>query len=112
MGIRALFIMLLVAVAAIVAMGFAGDNAIFLPGLLQGATLTIQIAVVGSIIAFCTAILAALGKMYGPLPIRWLANVYIEIFRGTSALVQLFWLFFVLPQFGILLDASTVSKIR
>lgn len=111
MGIRALFIMLLVAVAAIVAMGFSGDNAIFLPGLLQGATLTIQIAVVGSIIAFCAAILAALGKMYGPLPIRWLANIYIEIFRGTSALVQLFWLFFVLPQFGILLDAYTAAVI-
>ena len=111
MCIRALFIMLLVAVAAIVAMGFSGDNAIFLPGLLQGATLTIQIAVVGSIIAFCAAILAALGKMYGPLPIRWLANIYIEIFRGTSALVQLFWLFFVLPQFGILLDAYTAAVI-
>ncbi|MCB1376941.1 MAG: ectoine/hydroxyectoine ABC transporter permease subunit EhuC [Alphaproteobacteria bacterium] len=111
MGIRALFIMLLVAVAAIAAMAFTGDNAIFLPGLLEGALLTIQIAVVGSIIAFCAAILAALGKMYGPLAIRWLANIYIEVFRGTSALVQLFWLFFVLPQFGLLLDAYTSAVI-
>ena len=34
-------------------------------------------------------------------PLRWLATIYVEIFRGTSALVQLFWLFFVLPQFGV-----------
>ena len=34
---------------------------------------------------------------------------YIEIFRGTSALVQLFWLFFVLPHFGITLDPMTVG---
>ena len=32
------------------------------------------------------------------------AVVYIEIFRGTSLLVQLFWIFFVLPLFGITLD--------
>lgn len=111
MGIRALFAMLLVAVAAIVVMSFAGDNAIFLPGLLEGTVLTIQIAVVGSVIAFFAAIATALGKLYGPAPIRWLANIYIEIFRGTSALVQLFWLFFVLPQFGILLDAYTAAVI-
>jgi polar amino acid transport system permease protein len=52
---------------------------------------------------------AALAKMYGPWPVRWLAIVYIEIFRGTSALVQLFWLFFVLPLFGITLEPMTVA---
>ena len=40
-----------------------------------------------------------------PAPVRWLATAYVEIFRGTSALVQLFWLFFVLPQFGLTLAA-------
>jgi polar amino acid transport system permease protein len=43
--------------------------------------------------------------------VRWLASTYIEIFRGTSALVQLFWLFFVLPQFGLTLDAFPVAVI-
>jgi polar amino acid transport system permease protein len=47
--------------------------------------------------------------MYGPSPVRWLAVAYIETFRGTSALVQLFWLFFVLPHFGILLEPLTVA---
>ncbi len=35
--------------------------------------------------------------------------LYVEIFRGTSALVQLFWLFFVLPQFGVMIDAFAVA---
>ncbi len=47
--------------------------------------------------------------MYGPWPLRWLAVAYIEVFRGTSALVQLFWLFFVLPHFGITLAPLNVA---
>ena len=63
----------------------------------------------GSILAVIAGVTAALAKLYGTVPVRWAANVYIEVFRGTSALVQLFWLFFVLPQFGISLDAFTVA---
>jgi polar amino acid transport system permease protein len=55
------------------------------------------------------AFVAALAKLYGPAPIRWLAITYIEIFRGTSALVQLFWLFFVLPHFGVTLPPMAVG---
>ncbi len=34
-------------------------------------------------------------------PLRTVATIYIEVFRGTSLLVQLYWIFFVLPLFGI-----------
>ena len=81
----------------------------FLPGLLQGTVVTIEITLGGCILAVLAAIFAALLKLYGPWPLRWLAIVYIEIFRGTSALVQLFWMFFVLPQFGISLAPLTVA---
>ncbi len=60
-------------------------------------------------LAVVAATIAALLKMYGPWPLRWLAIVYIEIFRGTSALVQLFWLFFVLPRFGLTMEPLTVA---
>jgi polar amino acid transport system permease protein len=83
----------------------------FLPGLLAGALVTIEITVMAAIVAVVCAVVAALAKMYGPLPVRWLAVAYIEIFRGTSALVQLFWLFFVLPFFGVTLDPITVGVI-
>jgi len=81
----------------------------FLPGLLEGAWVTIQITLGGCLLAVAAAFVAALLKLYGPWPLRWLAIVYIEIFRGTSALVQLFWLFFVLPHFGVSLDPLTVA---
>ena len=83
----------------------------FVPGLLQGAKLTLEIALLGGILAVAAATVAALAKMYGSAPLRWLAVSYIEIFRGTSALVQLFWLFFVLPHFGITLEPFTVAVI-
>jgi polar amino acid transport system permease protein len=97
------------AVTAILAFGaglvfasFSGVQ-IFIPGLLEGALVTIQITAAGCLLAVAAAFVAALSKLYGPAPLRWLANGYIELFRGTSALVQLFWLFFVLPQLGLTL---------
>ncbi|MFB9353217.1 ectoine/hydroxyectoine ABC transporter permease subunit EhuC [Sneathiella chinensis] len=82
---------------------------VFLPELLRGAWITIQITAGGIVVAILAALAAAIGKMYGPRPVRWLAITYIEIFRGTSALVQLFWLFFVLPYFGVTLEPFTVG---
>jgi polar amino acid transport system permease protein len=41
--------------------------------------------------------------------IRWPCVAYIEFFRGTSLIVQLFWLYFVLPALGIRLEAMTVA---
>jgi polar amino acid transport system permease protein len=111
MGIRALFAMLLAAVAVITLLGISSSYAIFMPALLEGTVLTVKIALAGSALALLAAILAALAKLYGPLPLRWLANTYIEIFRGTSALVQLFWLFYVLPLFGLSLEPYSAAVI-
>jgi len=111
MGIRTLVAMLLVTILVTGLLATRETYSVFVPGLLEGAVLTLQIAILGCMLALVAAVLAALGKMYGPTPVRWLANTYIEIFRGTSALVQLFWLFFVLPQFGLRLEAFPVAVI-
>ncbi|MBV8768599.1 MAG: ectoine/hydroxyectoine ABC transporter permease subunit EhuC [Hyphomicrobiales bacterium] len=94
--------------AGLVIASFAGFRE-FLPGLLEGALVTIEITGGGSVLAVICAFVAALSKMYGAWPVRGLAVIYIEVFRGTSALVQLFWLFFVLPRFGITLEPLTVA---
>lgn len=83
----------------------------YLPALLSGALVTIQITLGGAIVAVICAVLSGIGKQYGPAPVRWLSIIYIEVFRGTSALVQLFWLFFVLPHFGITLSPMVVAII-
>ena len=36
--------------------------------------------------------------------VRWIAIIYTEVFRGTSLLVILFWMFFVMPEFGLTLS--------
>jgi len=106
---RSHFMAILLAFAAgVVLASYAGFRE-FLPGLIEGAWVTVQITVLGAMLAVVAALIAALAKMYGPWPLRWLAIAYIEIFRGTSALVQLFWLFFVLPHFGIVLEPLTVA---
>ncbi|KAA0956849.1 ectoine/hydroxyectoine ABC transporter permease subunit EhuC [Pseudomonas sp. ANT_H12B] len=82
-----------------------------LPLLIQGAWVTLQVTFFGSILAIVAAILAALGRMSTWRPLRWFSIAYIEVFRGTSLLVQLFWLFFVLPlpPFNIELSPYSVA---
>jgi len=109
MGIRTLLGMLIAAIAVIGLLAMHEDYGLFLPQLLEGAVLTIEIAILSCLLAVILGVLAALARMYGAAPIRWLATVYVEIFRGTSALVQLFWLFFVLPQFGVTINAFVVA---
>tara|TARA_B100000676_G_C17777833_1_gene680245 strand:- start:268 stop:831 length:564 start_codon:yes stop_codon:yes gene_type:complete len=43
--------------------------------------------------------------------IQGVATVYIEFFRGTSLLVQLFWVYYVLPFFGISLEAFVAGVV-
>ncbi len=73
----------------------------YLSLILQGALITVQLTVMGSILALVMAFLAGLGRISRVAALRWLATVYIEFFRGTSIFVQLFWAYFVLPFAGI-----------
>ena len=81
----------------------------FLPELLRGVIVTLQVTAGGAVVAVVAALAAALARLYGPAPLRWFATTYVEVFRGTSALVQLFWLFFVLPHFGLTLSPLVVG---
>jgi polar amino acid transport system permease protein len=109
MGPRLLLVSTIFAfVAGLAIASFAGFRE-FIPGLLEGAVVTVQITIAGAALALVCAIIAALAKLYGPWPVRWLAISYIELFRGTSALVQLFWMFFVLPHFGLRIEPLTVA---
>ncbi len=62
-----------------------------------------------AVLAIAIALLAGLMKLARSGLIRGVATVYIEIFRGTSLLVQLYWIFFVLPLFGITLEKFTAG---
>lgn len=68
-----------------------------------------MIASAASIVAIVVAGTVGLARLSTNKWVYWLATAYLELFRGTSLLVQLFWLFFVLPNFGITLDAYGVA---
>jgi polar amino acid transport system permease protein len=72
-----------------------------LPLLLRGAVVTVQVTVLAALLSIAVALAAGLGRLSSNRAARWASGIYIEIFRGTSGLVQMFWLFFALPMFGI-----------
>ena len=69
--------------------------------ILQGAVVTVQLTVMGSVLALVMAFIAGLGRISRHMALRWLATAYIEFFRGTSIFVQLFFAYFVLPFMGV-----------
>ncbi len=73
----------------------------YLPLLLGGLWITLALTVVGMALALVVAFAAGLSRMSRRRWLRWPASAFIDVFRGTSMVVQLFWLFFALPFFGI-----------
>jgi polar amino acid transport system permease protein len=71
------------------------------PEFVRGAKITIQLTLVGLGFGAILGLLAALGRVYGGKWVRRIAVGYIEIFRGTPILVQLFVVYFGFPDFGI-----------
>ncbi|OVZ54077.1 ectoine/hydroxyectoine ABC transporter permease subunit EhuC [Pigmentiphaga sp. NML080357] len=81
------------------------EMADLLPPLLRGLWLTLQITAGAAVLAVPAALLAGLGRLSRRPYLSWPAACYVEVFRGTSALVQLFWVYYVLPLLGLRLPA-------
>lgn len=71
------------------------------PNLLQGAWLTILLTAQGLAAGFVLGLLTSLARVYGNKLWRSLAIGYVELFRGTPLLVQLFLIYYGLPGIGI-----------
>ncbi len=76
-----------------------------LPFLLQAAMVTVGLAVLAMPLAILMGLLLAVTRLYGPRPLARLATTYIEVIRGTPLVLQLFVIFFLLPETGYSLDA-------
>lgn len=85
------------------------DFLIPLPTLLKGALVTIEATGLSAVVALVIAFVAGLARLSPRAWIRTLTAIYVEIFRGTSALVQIFYFFFVLPLAGIDLSPMTAG---
>lgn len=80
-----------------------------LPPLLRGTVVTIQLALISTVLGGILSFAAGIGKLSTNWLARGLSILYIEIFRGTSLLVQMFWLFYALPLLGVRLDPTTAG---
>ncbi len=78
----------------------------YLPDFIQGAGVTLELTAVGLGLGFILGLALALLKLYGPKWLRYLAIGYIELFRGTPLLVQLFLIYYGLPSIGLTLSQS------
>jgi polar amino acid transport system substrate-binding protein len=79
--------------------------------LLEAAGITVLLSLTSFPVAVAVGLFVALGRLYGP---RWLAaalGAYVEVLRGTPLMLQLYFLFFFLPELGIRLPAYATAII-
>lgn len=81
------------------------DTLALLPSLGEGLLITLQVFGGALVVAVPLAVLAGLARAAPWGLVSWPAAIYVETFRGTSALVQLFWFYYVLPLFGLSMPA-------
>ena len=69
--------------------------------LLDGTWVTVQVTFLAAGLGTILSILSGLAGLSPYRLVRWVNQVYVDFFRGTSAIVQLFWIVFALPLIGI-----------
>jgi polar amino acid transport system permease protein len=90
---------------------FLTDSVEFLPILLTGVKLTVQVTAGSLAVATVLGLVWALMRVSG---VRWLSNIarlIVNVIRGIPIIVQLFYIYFVLPDFGITLSALQAAII-
>jgi len=77
--------------------------------LLKAAGMTVFLSITSFPIAMFIGLLVALGRVYGPVWLRFPLGLYVEFLRGTPLLLQLYFVFYLLPQ---LIPALTLSPLQ
>ena len=79
------------------------------PSFLGGAALTLELALVATVLGAALGTLAAVGRGTNRPPIAGACKVYVEAIRNTPLLVQIFLVYFGLASIGLKLSAFTVA---
>lgn len=80
-----------------------------LPLIAQGALVTLKIAAMSLVAAILVSFIVGTARLARANAIRLLALVFLEIFRGTSLVVQLFFFYFILPLYDLRLSAEATA---
>lgn len=73
----------------------------YFPSLFWAAGVTVFLSITSFPIAIALGMMIAVGRLYGPSWLKYLLAIYVEFLRGTPLMLQLFFIFFVLPEIGI-----------
>jgi polar amino acid transport system permease protein len=76
----------------------------YLPDFLRGALLSLEIAALAFVMGLGLGLLGASVLQFGARPARAAVRAYVSFFTNTPQLVQIFFIFFALPEFGITLS--------
>ncbi|GCA52106.1 MULTISPECIES: ectoine/hydroxyectoine ABC transporter permease subunit EhuD [Sinorhizobium] len=82
-----------------------------MPTLIEGLKITILATALGSVVAAVIGLVFAILRMTAPAPIARVTSFAVEFIRGTPLLVQLYFIFYVLPDIGIRLPALVAGVI-
>jgi His/Glu/Gln/Arg/opine family amino acid ABC transporter permease subunit len=77
--------------------------------LLGGLLITVELTFVVITLSLICGLFVALAGMSRLAPLRWVVKAYIEVIRGTPLLLQLIYVYYVLPEIGIRLNAFTAG---
>jgi polar amino acid transport system permease protein len=77
----------------------------YLPSLMKGTITTVWLSVASLVLALIVGLIVALGRISRRRALRIASRAYTDVIRGTPALVQIFYIYFGLPQLGITIDA-------
>ncbi len=72
---------------------------------LDGAATTLAVSLVSMLLGLTLGMLTALARLSPWTPLRAVARAYVEVWRGTPLLVQLFFIYAALPFYGLRLSA-------
>ncbi len=76
-----------------------------LPALNQGLGMTILLVVPSAILGFFGGVVVGALRVYGPVWCQRITNSYVAVFRGVPLLLQLYFIYFALPKWGIYFSA-------
>lgn len=68
-----------------------------LPSFVRGALVTLQLTVISALLGLIGGALLGIARLSSTKPLRWAARAYIDFFRGTPLLVQIFMAYFGIP---------------
>lgn len=83
----------------------------FYPVILKGIGITIILSLIGIVAGTVLGFLLGIGRASSSKILSFLIGAYTDIFRGTPVLVQVFVVFFILPEVGIELDSFTAGAL-